>query len=166
MTAYKELVLLRHGKSDWNSDTTDFNRPLNKRGKTNAQQMGQWLVEQKLTPDLIICSPANRALTTASIVSETIGYPIHSIQTDKSIYAASLADLHQVLLHIPDTIQRILLVGHNPSLESLVRYLAPTIPTESDGKLMPTATIAYLQLDSQWSSLQGSYIIQRPKDLP
>lgn len=166
MSTTKELLLLRHGKSDWNTDTTDFYRPLNKRGKRNAQQMGEWLDAQKLAPDLIISSPATRALTTAEIVCAAMGLSVHSIQTEKSIYEASLSDLRQILLHIPDSVQRLLLVGHNPGFEYLLSDLAPDIPIPEDGKLMPTATLAYLQLDPQWSFLQDNYLIQRAKDLP
>ena len=161
----KELLLLRHGKSDWNTDTTDFYRPLNKRGNRNAQQIGEWLIEQNLVPDLIVCSPAIRALTTAQIACETMGLSAQIIQTEKSIYEASLADLLQVLKNIPDSIQRLLMVGHNPGFEYLLTNLAPSIPMPDDGKLMPTATLAYLQLDPQWKTLQGDYLIQRPKAL-
>ncbi len=160
----KELLLLRHGKSDWGMDTADYNRPLNNRGKRNTQQIGEWLNEKKLTPDLIISSPALRALTTAEIVCEAMGLSADSIQTDKNIYEASLPALQQVLLDIPDSIKRFLLVGHNPGFESLLSYLAPNI--QEDEKRMSTATLAYLQLDSQWSFLQESYLIQRAKDLP
>ena len=162
----KELLILRHGKSDWNVDTNDFNRPLNQRGKRNAQRMGEWLNEQKLTPDLMISSPAIRALSTAEIVCAAMGLAVDSIQTEKNIYEASLSDLRQVLSHIPDSTQRLLLVGHNPGFESLLSHLAPNIPTPDDGKLMPTATLAYLQLDPKWTFLQDSYLIQRAKDLP
>lgn len=161
----KELLLLRHGKSDWNTDTTDFDRPLNKRGASNALQMGKWLAKQKLEPDLIICSPALRALTTAQIICEAMELPVQTIQTEKSIYEASVSDLHRVLLTIPDSIQRLLLVGHNPGFEYLLRDLAPNISIPDGSNLMPTATLAYLQLDPQWSNLQGSSFIQRPKDL-
>lgn len=165
MRINKELLLLRHGKSDWNTDTTDFYRPLNKRGKRNAQQMGKWLKEKKLAPDLIISSPALRALSTAEIVCHEIGSPINSIKTEDSIYEASLADLRLILFQIPDSVQRLLLVGHNPGFESLLSDLAPDITISGDGKLMPTAALAYLQLDTQWSSLQGDYWVQRVKYL-
>ena len=163
---FKELLLLRHGKSDWNSDTRDFNRPLNKRGKRNAQQIGEWIDEQKLVPDLIISSPAKRALTTAEIVCEAMGLPLDTIQIEDSIYEACLADLHQVLSHIPDGIHRCLLVGHNPGFEYLLSDLTADISMPDHGKSMPTATLAYLELDSNWFLLQGSCRIQRPKDLP
>lgn len=162
----KELLLLRHGKSDWDTETTDFNRPLNKRGIRSAQKMGEWLEEQKLLPDLIISSPAIRALTTAEIVCEAMGLPVNSIQTDKRIYEASLTDLLQVLLQITGSTQRLLMVGHNPGFEYLVNHLAPAIPIPEDGKLMPTAALAYLQLDIKWTLLQDRYLIQRVKDLP
>jgi phosphohistidine phosphatase len=162
----KELLVLRHGKSDWKTNTSDFYRPLNKRGKRNAQQMGEWLDDQDLQPDLLISSPAIRALTTAEAVCQAMGIPANSIQTDKRIYEASLADLRQVLLHISGSVHRLLLVGHNPGFEYLVSHLAPRIPIPADGNLMPTATLAYLQLDPKWEFLQGSYLIQRSKDLP
>lgn len=165
MSINKELLLLRHGKSDWNIDTTDFYRPLNKRGKRNAQQMGEWLKKKKLFPELIMSSPATRALSTAEIVRDAMGLPIHSIKTEDSIYEASLADLRLVLFQIPDSVQRLLLIGHNPGFESLLSYLAPSIPIADDGKLMPTAALAYLQLDTQWASLQGDYWVQRVKKL-
>jgi len=78
---HKELLLLRHGKSDWNTNSSDFYRTLNNRGQRNAQQMGEWLDEQSLVPDLIICSPATRALTTAKIVSAAMGLSTDAIIT-------------------------------------------------------------------------------------
>lgn len=165
ITTYKELLLLRHGKSDWNTNTSDFYRPLNKRGNKNVQQMGDWLKQQTLIPDLIISSPATRAITTAGLVCEAMEIDTNSIQTEQSIYEASLTDLHKLLSQIPKSTQRLLLVGHNPGFEYLVRQLSPNIPAANNGNLMPTAAIAYLQLDSQWLHLQGDSFIQRPKDL-
>ncbi len=166
MTKYKELLLLRHGKSDWNTDTTDFYRPLNNRGRHSSQRIGKWLGEQQLIPDLIISSPATRAFTTAEIICQAMDVDAHSIKIEKGIYEASLSDLRQVLLGTPNSVHRLLLVGHNPSFESLLSYLAPNVSFPDDGKLMPTATLAYLQLGQKWSFLQGSCVIQRPKDLP
>ncbi len=165
MTTHKELLILRHGKSDWNTHSSDFNRPLNKRGNRNVHQMGEWLKQQNLVPDLIISSPAVRALTSAKIIAEAIGVNEKFIQTEQSIYEASVSDLQQILSQIPNTINRLLLVGHNPSFEYLVHQLAHHLPAASNGNLMPTATIAYMQLDSQWLSLQGDSFIQRPKEL-
>jgi len=163
---HKQLLLLRHGKSDWNTDTTDFYRPLNKRGNRNELQMGQWLSEKKLIPDLIISSPATRALSTAEIVCKAMGLATDSIQTDKSIYEASVSNLRQVLSQVPDSAQCLLLVGHNPSFDYFVDQLNSHIPAASNGNLMPTAALAYFELNSKWTSVIGDSWIQRAKELP
>lgn len=62
-----ELLLLRHGKSDWSTGDDDFHRPLKDRGKHAAQRIGVWLAQQKRIPDIIISSPAERALNSAQI---------------------------------------------------------------------------------------------------
>jgi len=93
---HKELLLLRHGKSDWNTNSSDFYRTLNNRGQRDAQQMGEWLAEQSLVPDLIICSLATHALTTAEIVSAAMGLSTGAIKTDKSIYEANLGNRQQI----------------------------------------------------------------------
>jgi len=167
----KELLILRHGKSDWSQNTTDFDRPLKKRGKRNAKQIGKWMVDNELFPDLIITSPANRSLNTAEIVIKVMKLPVHSIQTDNRIYGADLDDLLQILSEIPNTIHRALLVGHNPDLEELVEYFVSDIQIPPDGKLIPTATLVHLKFDQQWESIAEvqnvvSYQIQRPRDLP
>jgi phosphohistidine phosphatase len=115
-----ELLLLRHGKSDWSINASDFDRPLKKRGKRNAKQIGRWLSHQQRQPDLVISSPANRALSTAKIVVTCMKLSTSSIQTDNRIYGADLDDLLQILAEIPNTISRVMLVGHNPDLEELV----------------------------------------------
>lgn len=109
--------------------------------------MGEWLNEQNLAPDLITSSPAMRAITTAEIVCEAMGLAIDSIKTEQSIYEASVSDLLLLLSHISGSVQRLLLVGHNPSFEYLVHTFAPKVPPEKNGNLIPTAALAYFQLD-------------------
>jgi phosphohistidine phosphatase len=167
----KELLLLRHGKSDWSTNSSDFDRPLKKRGKRNAKQMGLWLSHQLLQPDLVISSPANRALSTAEIAVSNMKLSSISIQTDNRIYGADLDELLLILSEIPSTIHCVMLVGHNPDLEELVEYFIPDIEIPPDGKLIPTATLVHLQLEQQWDSIQDthevvSYKIQRPRALP
>ncbi len=161
----KQLILLRHAKSDWNAHTNDFDRPLKKRGRQNAKQIGLWLETQELLPDLVISSPAQRALDTAIIICNSLEIATDSILTDESIYAADLSDLLQIVSSIHDSVQRCLLVGHNPGLEELLRYFVVNIPIPADGKLLPTASLATIQLDQYWETYQGSFLLQRPKDL-
>ncbi len=165
MKDYKELLILRHGKSDWNLDCIDFNRPLSPRGQHDAQTIGNWLKQEQQQPDLIISSPALRALTTAEITCLAMDLPVQSIQTDINIYEASLSDLLQLLTTLPDSVQRLLLVGHNPGLEQLLSHLVPHIPMPDNYNLMPTAALAYMQMNKHWSALQGRYLTHRVNDL-
>ncbi|MET0090458.1 MAG: histidine phosphatase family protein [Candidatus Thiodiazotropha sp.] len=153
----RELMLLRHGKSDWAEQVEDFKRPLKDRGRRGAQLIGVWLQQHQLKPDYVISSPAVRALDTADKTVKVMGLDYESIVQDRRIYAARLEDLLKVLAGIPETPQRVLLVGHNPSLEVLAEYLqGERIPLPKDGKLLPTATLARIAMPDDWSDLQSA----------
>jgi len=166
----RELLLLRHGKSDWSTDTDDYHRPLKDRGKRGAQRIGVWLLQQELIPDLVVASPAERALVTAQKCCKAMGIGAKHIQQDKRIYLADLYALLESLAECPSDANRVMLVGHNPGLELLLNYLAdeaPEIP--NNGKLMPTATLARLAMPDDWSTLkegQGKLLqLTRPSSL-
>lgn len=121
----KTLCLIRHAKSSWHHpDINDIDRPLEQRGEEDATVVGQWLSQQNFTPDLILSSPANRAINTAKILAEQLHYPIKDINTETSIYEASVEDLLAVIKNINDKYTTLLLVGHNPGLTWLANYLA------------------------------------------
>lgn len=167
----RELLLLRHGKSDWNVDTDDFNRPLKDKGKRGAQRIGVWLQQQDLVPDLVLSSPAERALVTAQKCCKTMGMGAHQIHKNKRIYLAKPERLLEVLADCPADSRRVLLVGHNPGLELLLSYLSDTpIDIPEDGKLMPTATLARLEIPGAWNTLNEGQakLVQliRPSSLP
>jgi phosphohistidine phosphatase len=152
----RELMLLRHGKSDWSQQVEDFKRPLKDRGKRGAQRMGIWLLQQRLQPDYVISSPAERAIVTAQKTIKTMGGDARAIQQDRRIYAANVAELLQVLSGIPAENKRVMLVGHNPGLEMLTEYLhGERIPLPSDGKLIPTATLALIEMPDDWCDLKS-----------
>ncbi|MEL0586150.1 MAG: histidine phosphatase family protein [Candidatus Thiodiazotropha sp. (ex. Lucinoma kazani)] len=151
----RELMLLRHGKSDWNEQVEDFQRPLKDRGKRGAQRMGVWLLQQQLQPDTVISSPAERAIVTAEKALKAMGGDAHAIKEDRRIYAARVEDLLQVLAEAPADSARVLLVGHNPGLEALTEFLeGERIPLPNDGKLIPTATLARIEMPDDWRNLQ------------
>ncbi len=150
----RELLLLRHGKSDWNTGVDDFHRPLKDRGKRGAQRIGVWLAQQNTVPDLIVASPAERALVTAQKTCKAMGNADEGIQRDKRIYAADIDELLAVLGDCPPDAGRVMLVGHNPGLEELLVWLASeTVPEPDDGKRLPTATLARLQMPADWRVL-------------
>ncbi len=166
----RTLLVMRHAKSDWASLTaTDFERPLNARGVQDAPCMGRWLKANQLIPDTIIASPAQRAKETVLAVCAELHLPQERIQWLPLIYEAMTSTLRKVVDQIPQTSQITLLVGHNPGMESLVRFLCADTPLPPDGKLMPTAAIAHIELTEETPLRQGSArLIQliRPRDVP
>ncbi len=150
-----ELLLLRHGKSDWSVFSGDFERPLTKRGKRGVKQVGCWLRECGGVPDYIVTSPAKRASSTARRVAKYMGFDVDSIVKDHRIYAAGVSDLLAVLQECPDEASRVMLVGHNPGFEEMVRYLADQeVMIPADGKLMPTATLAWFTIPCGWKEVK------------
>lgn len=150
----RELLILRHGKSDWSAGTDDFHRPLKKRGKRSARLIAAWLRQQGLIPDYFISSPATRAIDTARRVCEALHQTTTEVHTDDDIYEASVEQLLGVLAGCPQHVNRVLLVGHNPGLEELLLYLAPTPPViPNNGKLLPTAALARMLMPDDWQSI-------------
>lgn len=121
----KTLYLTRHAKSSWDDPGLhDFERPLNKRGKKNAPAMGQRLKEMGVLPDRIITSPAERAQSTTRLMAGEIGYPGKRIMEDRRIYNNSMADLLAVIRDVESAVDHLMIVGHNPSITELARYLS------------------------------------------
>ncbi len=167
----RELLILRHGKSDWNVEVDDYHRPLKDRGKRDAQRIGVWLRQQGLVPDHVVSSPAERAIVTAEKVCKAMGLAAGTIMQEQRIYAAGLETLLAVVRELPGKAQRVLLVGHNPGLEELLTWLVrDEVGIPPDGKLLPTATLARLAPKGDWAAGgEGSarlISITRPGTLP
>ncbi len=147
---HRLLVLIRHAKSSWDEvGLQDFDRPLNKRGQKNAPEMGQRLAAKNFTTDIIISSPAKRAITTAKLIATEIDFDRKKIIQQAEIYEAGLNTLVNVVSTIDDKYHRAVLVGHNPSFTYLCNYL-------SDAELdnIPTCGIAHIQFDVEaWSDI-------------
>ena len=155
---------MRHAKSSWeNAGSSDFDRPLNQRGLKAAPMMGKVMKKNKFQLDLILSSPAKRAEQTAGLVREATGIE-SEIKFDERIYEASPARLLEVVAEQNDNVDSILLVGHNPGLEGLVRFLT------GETHQLTTANLAVVDLQSnKWNELSSSSgnlrILIRPKDL-
>lgn len=128
----KKLFIIRHAKSSWKDySLDDFDRPLNKRGFKNAPFMGDYLEARRITPDIILSSPALRAKTTAKIIANKIEYN-KKIVYEKSIYEADTRTLHNTLNALDNRYNIVFLIGHNPGLNLLVESyvgLNENIPT-------------------------------------
>lgn len=137
----KTLYILRHAKSSWDNPLlADFERPLNKRGLEAAPFMGEIIYKNGFKPELFLSSPAKRAKQTAVLVRE-VGAIEQEIRFDERIYEASPQMLVQIIAELGEQSDSLLLVGHNPGLEGLIRYLT------GEAYPMPTATLAVIDLN-------------------
>jgi len=140
----RELILLRHAHAEYVTiGMSDLDRPLSATGLAEAASAGQWLREQALVPDRVLCSPARRARETLEVVLEQIGYVDQRLES--GIYEASAGQLIALLDAHLET-DRLLLVGHNPGLEQLTALLHSG--QSSDYRGMPPAAIAVLSIPS------------------
>lgn len=165
-----ELLLMRHGKSDWPPDVADFNRPLTKRGRADSQKMADWLRTQQLLPELVVASTAARAAETCQLLCAQLELSSAQLRWEPRIYEATPTTLLTRLRTTPASCRRLLLIGHNPGLEQLLLTLAdgPVTP-RADGKLMTTAAIAQIRFDCDWSELRAKcgrlITLVRPKEI-
>lgn len=121
----KKLLLMRHAKSSWDDpDWTDFERPLTTRGRRDALAAGDALRTRNIKPGIVSSSPANRALTTARLLSKGVGYALEDIHVDERMYETGRAELLEVVHSLDDRHGTALLVGHNPGMQSLAMYLS------------------------------------------
>jgi phosphohistidine phosphatase len=158
----KTVLILRHAKSDWgNTGQADFDRPLAKRGLEDAPRMGEVLALFKCVPDNILSSPAKRARQTAELVAKACNYH-QAIQWEDSFYGGSSLDLIKPLQNLSDSIERVLLIGHNPVLEEFVTILGASAFSargneEDEGWTikLPTAGLVCLSFDIRsWDDLE------------
>ncbi len=135
----KTILLMRHAKSSWdNAFLSDFERPLNNRGRRDAPRMGALLRTHDLTPALIIASRAIRASQTAEEVAYASGYD-GEIQFSRELYHADKETIVAALQGVDDGVERVLLVAHNPGLSELANGWSDKVDR------MPTATIAHFE---------------------
>ncbi len=168
----RKLLLLRHAKSSRDSDVLDdFERPLARRGVKGTSSIAGWMRNREMFPDFIITSPAVRAQQTTWRICDLLALPAEAAHPDQRLYLADPATLFEVLAGIPVTVRLPMLVGHNPGLDELLRYLCgdDELPRTTSGKLMSTATIAVIELPEDWNALsvQCGRLIElvRPKEL-
>lgn len=136
----KILLMLRHAKSSWkNKKLEDYDRPLNKRGKSEAIKMGKYLKEMAILPNLIITSSALRAIETTKYVCKHAGYE-NLIEVDSSLYGSDIDNYISVISAAFKTKDRVLIIGHNPALEELVSLITNKI------MILPTCTLVQINL--------------------
>jgi phosphohistidine phosphatase len=145
----KRLTILRHAKSSWDDpQLKDFDRPLNGRGWKAARRMGREMKRRGLQFDFVLASPAARVRETLDGLRQEFELNAQA-RFEPDIYLASEAALLDLVRGLPESVQRPLLVGHNPGLQLLV--FALTGDDRIAGEF-PTAALAAIELAGQhWS---------------
>lgn len=162
----KTLLLLRHAKSSWKfRELADHDRPLNRRGRRDAPRMGELLRERGLIPDRVLSSTAVRALTTARLCAEAAGFS-GEVEPVGDLYGAGPSGYLDAVRGLPAETRCALLVGHNPTMASLVAQLGG-----ESHVVFPTAALACFELAvDSWRDLDagsGARLagLWRPKEL-
>lgn len=138
------LTLVRHAKSSWDSpDLSDFERPLNDRGRRDAPRMAERAKSLLGIPDRLVSSPASRAISTARAFVDTMGLGEERLTTQPRIYEASDDTLLALVRQLDDRDPHVMLVGHNPGFTDLAHTLA-----HCDFGDLPTCAIVQIELDA------------------
>jgi phosphohistidine phosphatase len=149
----KTLFLVRHAKSNRDEVLlSDRERPLAARGQHDAAETGKRLAQRKVQPDLILSSPARRALETAQIIVRKLGYKSEDIIIEDRLYPGQVDELLDVIHALNNKLERVMLFGHNPALVELANYLANTITR------MPSLTLPSRPSPGPKSALRQSKV--------
>jgi phosphohistidine phosphatase len=145
----RQLIVLRHAKSDWPEGVPDHDRPLAKRGRRDAPAAGKWLRAGGYVPDLVICSTARRTRQTWELAARELG-GTPRVTFEPRAYGASAMTLLYLARELPPSCRTALIIAHNPGVSELATSLAGT----SRGRLsFPTAGVAVLEHDGDWADL-------------
>lgn len=121
----KTFYLVRHAKSSWDfPELNDIDRPLGKRGIKNAPEMGERLAVRNIHPEVMVSSPAVRALETAKVIAKIIGYPEKDIIIDTKVYHGNVGELLEVVQSTGNQYDSLMLFGHNPGFTAFANLLA------------------------------------------
>lgn len=163
-----ELWLLRHAKAERPEGIDDFDRPLSESGKKDAKKLGEWMLENNLIPEFILCSRAKRTQQTLKRLTKNwpLARQIPTLYLD-SLYLVEAQSLLGQIKNLAAKQSRILLVGHNDGLEQLLNLLTPA---HEQLLLMPTCAFARIHSSKCWSDLAPAWgqLLQlvTPKTLP
>lgn len=146
----KTWIMMRHGKSSWELQVSDADRPLNERGINDAHRMGAFLATKNIKVDAAYTSPANRAAHTALIVLKELDVPLHKLSVSTMLYDFSGEDVLEFVRCLPDEQNAIMTFGHNHACTALAHSLGGF-----QGNNIPTASAVLFRFDvSLWASIK------------
>lgn len=119
----KKLYLVRHAKSSWEfPELSDIDRPLIEKGIKRTKRIAKYFNENNVRADLIISSPAVRAMETAKFIANALNYPENNIQVERAIYFGESDSFFDVLYALPEHKNEVMIFGHNPVITQFANY--------------------------------------------
>ncbi len=158
----KELVILRHAKSNRTYMVNDINRPLSQSGIERIQIKSYQKRDFFIDAEVIISSPAIRALHTAVIVIRELGISMEKLIIDEQLYTFSGSSIIDYVYSLDERWSKVVLVGHNPAFTEVINHF-------SDVSINQLKTSGFAKIsfnEDQWSNLfKGEVVLgQKKKD--
>lgn len=159
----KTVYFVRHAKSCWSNNLPDFDRPLNDRGIVDANLVSNYLIDKNINPDIILSSSANRTRLTSEIFIENLNIQDVKIEFLDALYDFSGESLLSALKSCDQSIDKVLLFGHNYALTKLVNQLGSV-------DILNVATSGFVQINfevGEWNNIKKgkTELIVFPKKL-
>jgi phosphohistidine phosphatase len=165
----KRIHLLRHAKSSWEDPSLpDHDRPLAPRGRRAAEALARHLRSEAVAPEAVLCSSARRARQTLEPLMEVLGGA--EVLVEDALYAAEAEELLERLRRVPDRVESVMIVAHNPGLQDLAIELVSWGPDLGRVReKFPTGGLATIGFAGAWRELapgRGTLVsFVTPRDL-
>ena len=149
----KTLYVVRHAKSSWKDiNLNDIDRPLKKRGKSDAKEIAQILRKEDAEPDMFLTSPAVRAYDTARIFADQLKVPGAQVKVLDKLYLPDFPTMLKLVLYLDDAWDTVFIFGHEPSLSAFINYFIQN-PLEK----VVTSSVTRMQFDTNtWKDVASS----------
>jgi phosphohistidine phosphatase len=159
----KRLSLVRHANAEQDSDVRDFERPLSRKGRNEAEEMSRRFLDRQLVPDLILTSAAVRTRETADTFARVLGVPARPLQAEDSLYLADGDHILAAIRAVGPRVTHLMVIGHNPGISAAAISLAPeTITTD-----LPTCgTLTMSVTCAKWSLIDRRGVRDAERDAP
>ncbi len=159
----KTLVLVRHAKSSWEFAVKDHERPLTNRGLTDANLVSNALKKNNFNFDLVLSSTANRAKTTAQVFTKNLNISNTIFKLETKLYDFSGNDLINVIKSCDNSINTLLIFGHNYAITAFVNSYGSVFIDN-----VPTCGVVMLSFNIEnWNGLKKGETLKTiyPRDL-
>lgn len=159
----KRLTLIRHGNAEQDSDVRDFERPLSRKGRSEAQEIARRLQERGLAPDLILVSAALRTRETADEFAKELGVATRRLRPDDSLYLADGDYILTTIRAVGPRISHLMVIGHNPGISAAAISLAPDVVSND----LPTCGMLTMAVNcTTWNLIDRRTVSDAERDQP